>query len=101
MGSFLAVLKKLGPSNRFLSFPMEGYTITLDVPVRAGTLEDLAKFDAILADYPGRLYLAKDARAPREVIERGYPEIDDFRKLRRSIDPDRKFRSCLSDRLAL
>jgi decaprenylphospho-beta-D-ribofuranose 2-oxidase len=101
MESFLAVLKKLGPSSRFLSFPMEGYTITLDVPVRAGMVEDLSKIDALLADYPGRIYLAKDARASREVIERGYPEIEDFRKLRRSIDPDRKFRSCLSDRLAL
>lgn len=101
VGSFLAVLKKLGPGSQFLSFPMEGYTVTLDFPVRAGTLEGLARLDAILADYPGRIYLAKDARAPREVIERGYPEIDDFRKLRRRIDPDRKFRSGLSDRLDL
>ena len=46
-------------------------------------------------------YLAKDARAPRKLIERGYPEIDRFRELRQRIDPHRKFRSLLSERLGL
>jgi FAD/FMN-containing dehydrogenase len=101
LGSFLAVLKKLGPGNRYLSFPMPGYTITLDFPMRAGTLDGLTKLDAVVAEHNGRIYLAKDARAPQELIERGYPEIDAFRELRRSIDPDRKIRSCLSDRLGL
>jgi decaprenylphospho-beta-D-ribofuranose 2-oxidase len=100
-GSFLAVLKKLGPGHRFLSFPKEGYTITLDFPVRAPIMDGLAKFDAVLAEHDGRIYLAKDARAPREVIERGYPDIDAFRELRRKIDPARKLRSALSERLGL
>lgn len=100
-GAFLAVLKKLGPGNRFLSFPMEGYTITLDFPVRRQTIDELAKLDAIVAEHQGRIYLAKDARAPRELIERGYPEIDRFRELRSKIDPKRKLRSVLSERLGL
>jgi decaprenylphospho-beta-D-ribofuranose 2-oxidase len=100
-GAFLAVLKKLGPGNRFLSFPMEGYTITLDFPVRRETIGNLAKLDAVLAEHGGRVYLAKDARAPRNVIEQGYPEIDAFRELRRTIDPNRKIRSVLSERLDL
>ena len=101
LGSFLAVLKKLGPGNRFLSFPMEGYTVTLDFPVSSATMDGLKKLDAVLAEYRGRIYLAKDARAPRELVEQGYPDIEAFRKLRRTIDPDRRFRSALSDRLDL
>jgi FAD/FMN-containing dehydrogenase len=100
-GTFLAVLKKLGPGDRFLSFPMEGYTITLDFPIGRATMRHLANLDAVLAEHGGRIYLAKDARAPRDVIESGYPEIESFRNLRRRIDPDRKFRSLLSERLDL
>ena len=100
-GSFLAVLKKLGPANRYMSFPMEGYTITLDFPAQPELLSSLDKLDAILAEHRGRVYLAKDARAPRELIERGYPEIEAFRKLRQSIDPKKTLRSALSERLAL
>ncbi len=100
-GSFLAVLKKLGPANRYMSFPMEGYTITLDFPAQPELLGSLDKLDAILAEHRGRVYLAKDARAPRELVERGYPEIEAFRKLRQSIDPKQKIRSALSERLAL
>jgi len=100
-GAFLAVLKKLGPGNRFMSFPMEGYTITLDFPARPEMLGKLNGLDAILSEHRGRIYLAKDARAPRELIENGYPEIEAFRKLRQSIDPGKKIRSALSERLGL
>jgi decaprenylphospho-beta-D-ribofuranose 2-oxidase len=100
-GSFLAVLKKLGTGNRFLSFPMEGYTITLDFPVRAEKDKGMRKLDAIVSECRGRIYLAKDARAPRDLVEKGYAEIDSFRKLRRDIDPSRKIRSVLSERLDL
>ena len=101
LGSFLAVLKKLGTGNRYLSFPMEGYTITFDFPVRPKVMSSLADLDAILAEHGGRIYLAKDARAPRQLVEQGYPEIEAFRQLRGTIDPNRKFRSALSERLGL
>jgi len=99
--SFLTVLKKLGSKARFLSFPMEGYTITLDFPVTRTLLRDLGRLDRILEDHKGRIYLAKDARAPRSLVEQGYPEIDAFRQLRGLVDPTRRFRSLLSERLAI
>jgi FAD/FMN-containing dehydrogenase len=100
-GSFLAVLKLLGPGGRFLSFPTEGYTITLDFPVSAKTEKLLPELDTVVRDSGGRIYLAKDARAPRDLIENGYPDIERFRELRRRIDPQLKLRSLLSERLGL
>lgn len=100
-GSFLAVLKQFGPEGSgFLSFPMEGYTLALDFPVRAATLALLRELDAIVADHGGRLYLAKDARADARMM-RGYRRLDQFRSVRASIDPRRKFSSLQSQRLEL
>ena len=101
LGCFLSVLKKLGPGTRFLSFPMEGYTITLDFPVTPATMSALTKLDHILAEHRGRIYLAKDARAPRELVEQGYPELAAFRELRMRIDPERKIRGSFPERLGL
>lgn len=100
-GSFLAVLKRLGPGGRFLSFPKEGYTMTLDFPESPATAKTLSQLDDVLRDFGGRVYLAKDARAPRDLVEKGYPDIEKFRELRRRIDPQRKLRSLLSERLGL
>jgi FAD/FMN-containing dehydrogenase len=95
------VLKRLGPGGPFLSFPREGYTITLDFPVNAAMEQTAASIDNVLRDLGGRVYLAKDARAPRDIVENGYPDIERFRALRGRIDPQRKLRSLLSDRLRL
>jgi FAD/FMN-containing dehydrogenase len=100
-GSFLAVLKLLGPGGPFLSFPLEGCTLALDLPANAACLGLLNELDAVVADCGGRLYLAKDARASATLIERCYPDIDRFRHIRASVDPLRKFRSALSERVGL
>ena len=73
----------------------------LDFPVCAATLQGVARLDDVIAAHGGRTYLAKDARTPREVFERGYPDVEDFRRLRRTIDPERRFRSVQSERLGL
>jgi FAD/FMN-containing dehydrogenase len=101
-GSFLAVLKLLGPGGRgLLSFPCEGYTLALDFPVNAANLRLLNELDAITADHGGRLYLAKDARAAPAMMVRGYPRLGEFAALRARIDPGRRFASALSERLDL
>src|SRR5579872_835769 len=61
-GSFLSVLKLLGPSRGMLSFPMEGYTLALDFRANSTNLALLTELDTIVAAHGGRVYLAKDAR---------------------------------------
>jgi FAD/FMN-containing dehydrogenase len=100
-GSFLAVLKLLGPEKGAMSFPMEGYTLALDFPVRAGLLPFLDELDAMVTDFGGRIYLVKDARMKPETFRRGYPHAAQFARDLRRWDPDCKFRSRMSDRLEL
>jgi len=96
-GSFLAVLKTFG--NRqplgMLSFPQPGVTLAMDFPNQGGrTLKLFERLDAIVREAGGRIYLAKDARMPRELFEAGYPLLNEFLKYR---DPG--ISSALSRRL--
>lgn len=100
--SFLAVLKLLGADTAgLLSFPMEGYTLTLDLPATESTFQLLGAVDRVVMTYGGRIYLAKDARQNRELLERGYPDLEKFRTFRRNSGADEKFRSLQSERLAI
>ena len=100
-GSFLAVLKLLGDQGTgHLSFPMEGYTLALDVPIRPGTAELLDALDEITHVHGGRVYLAKDAFCSPERMRRGYPSLDRFAAVREATG-GRRFASALSERLGL
>lgn len=99
--SFLAVLKKLGPSNGLMSFPFPGYTLALDFPLTPGLLDFLEVLDRRVVAAGGRLYLAKDARQSRATFEAGYPNLAQFREIRRRVDPAGRIRSRLSERLGI
>jgi decaprenylphospho-beta-D-ribofuranose 2-oxidase len=100
--SALNVLKRFGDGNRApLSFPMRGWTLCVDLPVRAGLHELCEQLDELVLDAGGRHYLAKESRATPEVIQRGYPRLDEWRKVRASVDPHGVFASDMSRRLAL
>ncbi len=49
----------------------------------------------------GRLYLAKDSRLSPETFDRMYERAEEFRKLRRELDPDGVLQSDLARRLHL
>ena len=101
LGSFLAVLKVFGKQESLISFPMEGYTLALDFPVRDGLFEFLDKLDTIVLKYGGRLYMSKDARMKPEILSAGYPELDKFRSIIKKYDPQGKIVSVQSERLLL
>ena len=84
-GSFLAVLKTFG--NRqpvgMLSFPQPGVTVALDFPNKGDRTRKLfERLDTIVREAGGRIYLAKDARMPRDLFEAGYPRLNEFLKYR-------------------
>lgn len=101
--SFLAVLKRMGPpSGGMISFPMPGWTLTLDLPAGgAGLAELLSDLDRAVLDAGGRHYLAKDATTTPEVIRAGYPRLDEWLAVRRRVDPDGIWTSDQARRLEL
>lgn len=99
--SFLAVLKQLGESRGTMSFPLEGYTLALDLGVTPEVFPLLAGIDRVVVAAGGRLYLAKDARQSRATFEAGYPGLASFRELRRAIGAEGRIASRLSTRLGI
>ena len=101
--SFVTVLKRFGQGDAgLLSFPMPGWTLALDFPVRTPGLAGLLDWlDALVLQAGGRVYLAKDSRVPASVLARMYPRLEEFRKVCAQIDPGRRFNSDLARRLAL
>jgi FAD/FMN-containing dehydrogenase len=96
-GSFLAVLKTFGERQApgMMSFPRPGVTLALDFPNRgARTARLFERLDAIVREAGGRIYMAKDARMPRDLFESGYPRLAEFLQYR---DPGTS--SALSRRL--
>jgi hypothetical protein len=62
-----------------LSFAQPGVTLALDFPNHgAASLELFASLDAVVREAGGRLYMAKDARMPRDLFEAGYPRLGEF-----------------------
>lgn len=100
--SALNVLKRFGAGNRApLSFPTPGWTLCCDFPVRSGLHELCDRLDALVLGAGGRLYLAKESRTTPDMLQRMYPRIDEWRKVRAAADPRGVFSSDMSRRLGL
>lgn len=80
-GSFLNVLKTFGDRQALgmMSFPQPGVTLALDFPNKgASTLKLFTRLDNIIREAKGRLYMAKDARMPKDLFHSGYPRLTEF-----------------------
>jgi decaprenylphospho-beta-D-ribofuranose 2-oxidase len=103
VASFLAVLKRMGHQNPApMSFPTEGWTLTLDMAAGTRGLPGLlARVDRMVLDAGGRHYLAKDSHVTPVAVQRGYPRFREWQGVRDEMDPAGKFNSDLARRLGL
>ena len=100
--SCLNVLKRFGPGNPApLSFPMPGWTLTVDLPIEDGLDRLCNTLDEQVVAAGGRCYLAKDSRLGADTFRQMYPRLDDWLAVRRRVDPQHLFTSDLSRRLHL
>lgn len=100
---YLAILKDFGSAaGPPLSFPVPGWTLTLDIPRLAPGLDAaLDRFDEWVAGAGGRVYLSKDVRMRAPAMEAMYPRLDEWREMRERADPDHLWRSDLALRTGL
>jgi decaprenylphospho-beta-D-ribofuranose 2-oxidase len=100
---FLSVLKRFGEGNSgLLSFPMNGWTLAVDIPTDFPELNHLLDtFDELVIAAGGRVYLAKDSRVSRKSIELMYPRLDEFRSMRERLGLAQLIQSDLSLRLSI
>lgn len=98
--SFLAVLKIFGEDNSLISFPMKGFTLALDLPVREKLFPFLDELDKIVIQYGGRIYMSKDARMNSDIFFKSYTNAGRFISIISKYN-SKKFVSLLSKRLQI
>lgn len=97
----LVVIKRMGEGRGGLSFPAPGWTVSMDFAHGSEVLTLLGRLNQFTAEAGGRVYLSKDSTLSAELMRRMYPDLGSFMEVRNRVDPQRKIRSCLADRLDL
>lgn len=101
-GSIASVMKPMGgPGDGMLSFPMRGTAFACDLPRRPGVEALHARLERIALDHGGRLYVAKDGLMSAAAYARMFPRLDEFRGVLARVDPQGRFGSDMSRRLAI
>ena len=100
--SYLTTLKEFGKANKnYLSFPQNGLTATLDIPVTDKLTLIYPNFEKILIKYGVKVYLAKDSLMSKTLFKKTYKQLNSFMKIKKKIDKNKKFSSLQSERLGI
>lgn len=100
--SFLTVLKWCGEEGQgHLSFPFKGLTLAMDFPRSKSLFPFLNELDKLVLDAGGRLYLTKDSRMNVGMLEETYPRLEQWKEIKRQLDPNAKINSLQSKRLEI
>lgn len=101
-GSMAAVLKPMGgPGEGLMSFSLKGYALAVDTPRRSDTEALYAQLERMVLQHGGRIYAAKDALMSARGYRQMFPELENFRRVLRQVDPGGRFQSDMSRRLAI
>lgn len=96
----LCVIKDCGPEGKgTLSFPLEGTSIAVDMPVTPDIQRIVDGLNEFLISTGGRIYLTKDRFTRPEHFRAMEPRLSAFEALRDKWDPSRRLRSAQSRRL--
>lgn len=98
---YLAALKRFGKGRGWLSFPIQGFSLALDVPNTPASRKVLCCLDELVAEAGGRIYLAKDEHLSPELFPIMYPELNKWRIVKNQVDPKEQLTSKLAKRLNL
>ncbi len=100
--SSLIVIKRLGAANKNLfSFPMEGFTLSMDFKLSPNLFPCMEKIDDIVINAKGKVYLGKDMRLSKDKFRIMYPGWKNFIEVVKKYNPNRSFTSLLAERLGL
>lgn len=97
----LASAKAFAGVHDLLRFTGAGICFAVNMPAGAEADGFMAFLDARVMALGGTPNIIKDSRLPRAVVDACYPEADRFRSALKAFDPQRLFRSGLSERLGL
>jgi decaprenylphospho-beta-D-ribofuranose 2-oxidase len=98
---YFAAVKKMRQGVGMLSFPLDGYSLLLDFPVSRDVWSLLDELDSMVMHAGGRVFLAKDGRLSAAMFARMYSQLEQWKVVRRSIDPRGRFQSDMARRLGL
>jgi decaprenylphospho-beta-D-ribofuranose 2-oxidase len=86
---------------RLLRFEMDGVCVALDLVRCEKTMRFLSAMDQLTISTGGIPFVIKDSRLPAKTINSCYPEYELMKEYLLNYDPDRLFRSEMSQRLGL
>jgi decaprenylphospho-beta-D-ribofuranose 2-oxidase len=101
--SFLSVLKSFGDeSEGMLSFPLKGWTLSVDLPLNNRNLSKaLKEMDDLIVRAGGRIYLTKDSCLSSELMPLMYSRLSEWKKMKNDVDPTNFWQSDQGRRLKL